>query len=285
MGLVNELRRTGFSIRRHHPPHQADTPILEVVDLTMRYEAGIALDAVTFELCVGERVAVVGPNGAGKSTLFKIIAGVLHPSDGTVDVYGHSPHGHICIAYVPQRSQVNWDFPVNVTDVVMMGRVGKMGLFRHPSSRDREIVRDALNTVNLSHLSQRQIRELSGGQQQRMFIARALAQEAELVLMDEPLTGLDATSQHTIFEILEQLQRRRVTVMVALHDLKMAAEHFDRVMLLNVRQIGFGSPLEALSSENLLEAYGGHLQLLPAENGWLAVSDTCCDDGESHNGH
>jgi manganese/iron transport system ATP-binding protein len=285
MGLVNELRRTGLSIRRHHPPHEADMPILEVADLTMRYEAGIALDAVSFELCVGERVAVVGPNGAGKSTLFKIIAGVLQPSEGAVDVYGQSPHGHICIAYVPQRSQVNWDFPVNVTDVVMMGRVGKMGLFRHPSSRDRKIVHEALSIVNLSHLAERQIRELSGGQQQRMFIARALAQEAELVLMDEPLTGLDATSQHTIFEILEQLQHRGVTVMVALHDLQLAAENFDRVMLLNIRLIGFGSPLEALSSDNLLEAYGGHLQLLPAENGWLAVSDTCCDEGESHNGH
>lgn len=251
----------------------------------MRYEGGLALDGVSFELCAGERVAVVGPNGAGKSTLFKVIAGVLHPTEGHVDIFGHGPSGHICIAYVPQRSQVDWDFPVNVADVVLMGRVGKMGLFRHAMPRDWEIVHEALKIVNLSHLSKRQIRELSGGQQQRMFIARALAQEAELVLMDEPLTGLDVASQHTIFEILDQLHRRGVTVMVALHDLKMAAERFDRVMLLNARLVGFGAPFEALSSENLIEAYGGHLQLLPTEDGWLAVGDRCCDEGESHDGH
>lgn len=280
MNILKELRRTDHLIRRLHPPHQEDMPILRAEGLSVRYESGSALDDVSFELCVAEQVAVVGPNGAGKSTLFKVIAGVLNPTSGRVDVFGHEPGGHICIAYVPQRSQVDWDFPVNVADVVMMGRVGKMGLFRHPSGRDREIVQRALEVVNMSHLAKRQIHELSGGQQQRMFIARALSQEAELVLMDEPLTGLDVNSQEDIFRILTQLRQHRVTVMVALHDLKLAAERFDRLMLLNSRLLGFGVPEETLNSQNLLEAYGGHLHLMPTADGTLVLGDTCCDEGD-----
>jgi ABC-type Mn2+/Zn2+ transport system ATPase subunit len=282
MQLLRELRRTDHLIRRQRPPHQEEMPILRIEGLEVRYESGAALEDVSFELCMAEQVAVVGPNGAGKSTLFKVIAGVLNPTDGSVDVFGHDPGGHICIAYVPQRSQVDWDFPVNVTDVVMMGRVGKMGLFRHPSAQDREIVHRSLNVVNMSHLAKRQIGELSGGQQQRMFIARALAQEAELILMDEPLTGLDLSSQDGIFRILDQLRQHSVTVMVAMHDLKLAAERFDRVMLLNHRLLGFGPPEQALNSRNLLEAYGGHLHLLPSDDGTWVLGDTCCDEGEPY---
>ncbi|MGD9099287.1 MAG: metal ABC transporter ATP-binding protein [Anaerolineae bacterium] len=282
MNLLKELHRTNRLMRRHHPPHQPDTPILRAAGLSLRYESGPALDDVSFELRVGERSAVVGPNGAGKSTLFKIIAGVLKPTAGEVHVYGHEPDGHICIAYVPQRSQVDWDFPVSVSDVVMMGRVGKMRLFRHRGARDWDVVRQALEVVGLTHLARRQIRELSGGQQQRMFIARALAQEAELVLMDEPLTGLDLNSQGDIFHVLDQLRQRDVTVMVALHDLKMAAARFERVMLLNKQLLGFGPPAQVLNAQTLTQAYGGHLHLLPTADGVLAVGDTCCDEGEPH---
>jgi manganese/iron transport system ATP-binding protein len=276
MNLIREFRST------NHLPHQADTPILRVAGLSVRYVSGIGLDDVSFELRAGARVAVVGPNGAGKSTLFKVIAGVLNPTAGEVHVYGSAPDGHICIAYVPQRSQVDWNFPVNVADVVMMGRVGKMGLFRHPSARDWEIVHQALGVVNLTDLATRQISELSGGQQQRMFIARALAQEAELMLMDEPLSGLDLNSQEDIFSVLEQLRQRQVTVMVAMHDLKLAAERFERVMLLNKRLLGFGPPAQVFDSQKLIEAYGGHLHLLPTADGLLAVGDTCCDEGEPY---
>jgi ABC-type Mn2+/Zn2+ transport system ATPase subunit len=160
-----------------------------------------------------------------------------------------------------------------------MGRVGRMGLLRHALPRDWEIVWQALSVVGLEELSQKQIGQLSGGQQQRMFIARALAQEAELMLMDEPLTGLDAAAQESIFRILDDLERRGVTVMVALHDLKLAAERFRQVMLLNRRLVGFGPPEEVLVRENLLQAYGGHLHLLPSEDGLLALGDTCCDQG------
>ncbi len=158
--------------------------MLDVSHLSAGYDGRLALDDVTFHLHTGERVAVIGPNGAGKSTLFKVIAGILAPLSGQVNIAGDQPSGHICIAYVPQRSQVDWSFPVSVADVVMMGRVGKLGPLRWPKTQDWNIVRRSLAVVGMADLSQRQISELSGGQQQRMFIARALAQEAHLVLMD-----------------------------------------------------------------------------------------------------
>ncbi len=245
----------------------------------MIYESGYALRDISFELPRTMRLALLGPNGAGKSTLLKVIAGVLPPTRGDVEVYGEEPGDHICIAYVPQRSQVDWSFPISVRDVVMMGRIGKLGLLRRPARKDWAIVEQALEVVNLADLSKRQISELSGGQQQRMFIARALAQEAELMLMDEPLTGLDAASQTDIFNILDTLRDERVTVLVALHDLKIAAERFDAILLLNHSLIGFGTPAEVFSNENLAQAYGS--QRIPDRNTWLALDDTCCGD-EDH---
>lgn len=279
MTILDEFRKTNYLIRHHHP-HQVGAPILEATSLSVRYESGAALDEVSFEVKTGERLAVVGPNGAGKSTLFKVISGVLTPTSGKVHIFGHEPGGHICIAYLPQRSQVDWNFPVSVADVVMMGRISKMGLFRQPKTKDWDIVYSSLEVVGMSHLAARQISELSGGQQQRMFIARALAQEAELMLMDEPLAGLDINSQDGIFHILDELHRREVTMLVALHDLKLAAERFDRVMLLNRRLLGIGAPGSVLHPERLLEAYGGHLQIVNTSQGTLALGDTCCDDGD-----
>ena len=278
MQLVKEYPNPSFQL--HHVHHEADAPILEVTHLGLRYDTGQVLDDLTFHLHKGERVAVVGPNGAGKSTLFKVIAGILRPSSGSVNIYGHGPGGHTCIAYVPQRSQVDWTFPANVTDVVMMGRVGKLGLLRWPRRRDWEYVRQALDEVGLVDLAGRQIGALSGGQQQRMFIARALAQEAELMLMDEPLTGLDVNSQEDIFAILERLRQRTVTVMVATHDLEQAAEKFDRVMLLNRHILSMGAPEHVFTAEHLQEAYGKHLHVLPGSAGLLALTDTCCEEGD-----
>ena len=223
-----------------HSHHQTDQPILDAQNLSVRYDGRFALEEVSFHLHAGERVAVVGPNGAGKSTLFKVIAGVLPPTSGTVTVSGSRPAAHVCIGYVPQRSHVDWNFPVNVADVVMMGRSAVMGAFRWPTKRDWNFVHDALDTVEIRDLAKRQIGELSGGQQQRMFIARALAQEAELMLMDEPLTGLDIPAQEGILNLLDKLQKQNVTVMVATHDLDQAEKHFDRVMLLNHKLLGFG---------------------------------------------
>lgn len=278
MTLFEELHKTGQHLSRQRDPHHDDASILCAENLGVRYESGPAITNVNFELMTGERLAVVGPNGAGKSTLLKIIAGVLTPTEGQVYIFGNEPGGHICIAYISQRSLVDWSFPVTVADVVMMGRVGQMGLFRNPRARDWDLVHWALEIVRMDHLAKRQINQLSGGQQQRMFIARALAQEAELMLMDEPLSGLDVNSQEEVFRILDDLKKRGVTVLVSLHDLKMAARRFDQVMLLNQRMLGIGKPDDVLNPENLLAAYGGHLHLVPTEDGMLALGDTCCDD-------
>jgi ABC-type Mn2+/Zn2+ transport system ATPase subunit len=286
VAIIKEFERTNHAIRRQHAEHRGEAPILRVTDLTVRYESGEALSQVTFDLARAVRLAVLGPNGAGKSTLLKVIAGVLPPSRGTVEAFGEEPGEHICIAYVPQRSQVDWNFPVSVRDVVMMGRIGKLGLLRRPGPADWAIVEQSLETVNLSGLRDRQISQLSGGQQQRMFIARAIAQEAEIMLMDEPLTGLDINSQVDILHILDNLRTQRVTVLVALHDLKLAAEHFEAVMLLNHRLIGLGSPEEVFSEAHMAEAYGSHRvpSNLIGGNSWLAMDDGCCSEG-NEGGH
>lgn len=270
-----------------HTLHQADQPIVNVTAVSVRYNGNLALDKITFHLHAGERVAVVGPNGAGKSTLFKLIAGVLSPSEGEVSIYGTLPGKHLCIGYVPQRSEVDWKFPVTIADVVMMGRIAKLGIGGWPRKRDWDLVYSALRTVQLESLAQRQISELSGGQQQRMFIARALAQEAELMLMDEPLSGLDLPSQEGILSLLDELQKKNVTVMIATHDLEQARQYFDRVMLLNHRLLGFGPAEEVFRPENLLQAYGGRIQLVGEDNQIIAVGDPgCCgqgiEDGHTH---
>jgi manganese/iron transport system ATP-binding protein len=256
-----------------HIHHQPNQPILDVRHLTVRYNGQAAIEDLTFHLHESERVAVVGPNGAGKSTLFKVVSGVLQPSAGEVNIFGSRPRGHICIAYIPQRSQVDWNFPVSVADVVMMGRSAKLGPLNWPHKSDWEYVRHALETVELSDLADRQIGQLSGGQQQRMFIARALAQEAELMLMDEPLTGLDTPSQEALLNLLDTLRNQKVTIMVATHDLDQAARHFDRILLLNHRLIAFDVPQNVLQTDYLLQAYGGRLKI---ERGGTMVVDDCC---------
>lgn len=281
MDIWREFRKTEALLWQRYSPHRKDVSALSVRELTVRYENAVALDGVSFEVSAGERLAVVGPNGAGKSTLFKCVAGVTVFSEGDIHVYGYEPGGHICIAYLPQRTQVDWRFPVSVADVVMMGRVGRQGLFRPTDHKDREMVHNALEVVDLLAVADRPISQLSGGQQQRMFIARAVAQEADLVLMDEPLSGLDVKSQEDIFKILNTLRSQKVTVLVALHDLQIAAEKFDRVLLLNRRLIAIGSPEDALAAKYLMEAYEGRLRIVNAEKGYLALGDTCCDD-EAH---
>lgn len=256
-----------------HIHHELNKPVLDVQHITVRYDGRVALEDATFHLHAGERVAVVGPNGAGKSTLFQVVAGVLQPAAGDVKVFGSRPRGHVCIAYIPQRAQVDWDFPVSVSDVVMMGRSAKLGLLNWPRKKDWEYVHRALEIVELSDLEERQIRQLSGGQQQRMFIARALAQEAELILMDEPLSGLDTPAQEALLNLLDTLGDQKVTVMVATHDLDQAARHFDRIMLLNRRIIAFDKPEAVMHTDNLLRAYGGRLKIDPA--GTLLVDDCC----------
>lgn len=287
--LVNKVTTRGID-------HQAGAATLEMDKISVAYAAGsgtditisgrvkngvhYALQDITFEVSGGEQIAVVGPNGAGKSTLFKVIVGTIRPSRGTVQIYGHEPDCHICIAYVPQRSQIDWSFPVTVEDVVMMGRVGQIGLFRWPRKHDKEIVRRSLQRVGASNLAEKQIGELSGGQQQRVFIARAVAQGADLLLLDEPFSGLDIPSHDAILQILQSLHAEGVTLMVATHDINLASEKFDQVLLLNRKIIAYGPGPSILTAENLVAAYGGHTHVIGEEDESILLTDSCCDQGE-----
>jgi ABC-type Mn2+/Zn2+ transport system ATPase subunit len=261
-------------------PHDPTAPPLELEGVSVHYEGNRALDNVSLRVGRGERVAVVGPNGAGKSTLFNVITGIMKPQQGLVHIAGSGPAGHICVGYVPQRNRIDWRFPVCVADVVMMGRVGKVGMLRRPNAHDRHQVQAALAQVGMLPFANRQIGELSGGQQQRVFLARTIAQEAELLLLDEPLAGLDMPSQEAILRILGEMRAQGITVLVATHDLNQAAEQFDRIVLLNRRVVAYGKPSEVLTTENLTRAYGGHLHLLHTATGDVVMTDSCCGGGE-----
>ncbi len=247
------------------------------VTVTYNHVARPALDNVTFSVPEGMRVAVVGPNGAGKSTLFKALVGLLPLQSGEILIHGVAFGAHQeCVAYVPQREQVDWRFPVNVQDVVMMGRYGALGWFKRPGKHDRAVVARCLEQMGIANLAARSIGELSGGQQQRVFLARALAQEPHILLMDEPFTGVDVTTQEATLALLDDLQTQRVTLIVSTHDLNLAAAHFDRALLLNHRVIAYGAPAQALTSENLLRAFGARAILV--ENKMLV--DECCPPEE-----
>ncbi len=254
---------------------------LELREATVSYNGHHALDRVTAEIPCGQHVAVVGPNGAGKSTLFKAIVGMLPLSHGTLRVFGHSPQGRqVPVSYVSQSGSVDLRFPVTVWDVVMMGRYGHLGWMRWPTKQDREMVQDALARVGIADLADRQIGELSGGQQQRVFVARALAQEAQLLLLDEPFRGIDVPSQEAILRLLEDLRGICSTVLLSTHDLELAADAFDLMLLLNHKLIAFGPPAEVFQPDILRQAFGGQVTAWPMPGGTLVVGDTHC----SHNG-
>jgi manganese/iron transport system ATP-binding protein len=250
---------------------------LQVNHVTVRYNGAPALDDVTFSVDAGLRVAVVGPNGAGKSTLFKAIVGLLPLSRGEIRIHDVPFGAHQeCVAYVPQREEVDWRFPVTVSDVVMMGRYGSLGWLKRPGKRDREIVSRCLEQMGVAHLAGHSIGDLSGGQQQRIFLARALAQEPHILLMDEPFTGVDVPTQETTLTLLDQLLAQGVTLIVSTHDLNLAAAHFERVLLLNRRVIAYDTPARVLTSENLQRAFGARAVFV--EGGMLV--DECCPPDE-----
>lgn len=239
-------------------PHPAGAVLLDVDRVSAHYDGRPALDGVSMRLTAGGRVAVVGPNGAGKSTLFKVVAGIHRPAAGAVRVSGSDPDRHVCIAYIEQRADINWRFPATVEDMVGMGRIARNGYFRWPRRADRSIVASAMERVAIAPLRRRQIGELSGGQRQRMFIARALAQQAELLLLDEPFSGLDAGACRRLEATLEALGDA-VTVLLATHDLAVA-ERMGQVALLNRRLIACGPANEVLVADRLAQAYGGALR-------------------------
>ena len=250
---------------------------LEIENVRVSYNGQLALEDLTFQVAHGAHLAVVGPNAAGKTTLFKALVGLVQLKTGQIQIHGQ-PLGHHqdCVAYVQQREEVDWRFPVTVQDVVMMGRFGRQGWLRRPSSADREVVANSLEQLGIADLVSRPIGELSGGQQQRAFLARALAQEPHILLMDEPFTGVDFTTQEATLELLEHLQTQQVTAMVSTHDLTLASERFEQVLLLNKHMIAYGPPEEVFTAPNLSQAFGSQVLFLDG----VAVVDQCCPPEE-----
>jgi ABC-type Mn2+/Zn2+ transport system ATPase subunit len=244
-------------------------------DVTAGYGDGVALSHLTLDVARGSLLAVVGPNGAGKSTLLKVIGGLLQPYSGSVEVLG-GPVGANArrIAYLPQAEAVDWQFPVSVGDVVMMGRYPLIGWGRRPRTQDRERAAAALATVKMAGFANRQIGALSGGQRRRVFLARALAANPDLYLLDEPVTGVDAVTQEDLMDVLEAEVRAGKTVVATTHDLLCAAQRFHQAALLNGRLIAHGPANLVLDQKLLAETYGGHVLILAGGDGAaLALDD------------
>jgi ABC-type Mn2+/Zn2+ transport system ATPase subunit len=241
----------------------ATTVAVRVSGVSAGYDHRAALEDVDLELRAGSLVAVFGPNGGGKTTLLKLIAGLLRPWSGTIEVLGQ-PAGQAArrIAYVPQAEQVDWSFPVSVWDVAMMGRYARLGAWRRPGSADGAAVSAALTRVGMLDNGGSQIGALSGGQRRRAFLARAIAAEPDLYLLDEPVTGVDLTTQEDLMALLQEETGRGRTVIATTHDLAAAAEHFNTVVAINRRVIAVGPSELILDPEVLSRTYGGHMLVL-----------------------
>lgn len=236
----------------------ASAPPLAVRGLTVAYDRRPVLWDVSWDAPPRGLVAVVGPNGAGKSTFVKAVLGLVPRVSGEVRVFGRDVRRQRrAVGYVPQRESVDWDFPVSAVEVVAMGRYGRIGWFRPVGRADREAAREALDRVGMAAFADRQIGQLSGGQQQRVFLARALAQDARVYLMDEPFAGVDAATEHAILTVLRDLDRAGRTVICVHHDLGTVRDWFDHVLLLNTRLVAAGPVATALTDETLKATYGG----------------------------
>ncbi len=240
---------------------------LKIRDLTVAYQKKPVLRNIDFEIPEGKLIGIIGPNGAGKSTLIKAALGLIPIVTGNVEIYGkaYTEQRHM-VGYVPQRESVDWDFPTNALDVVMMGRYGHLGWFRRPGAKERKMAMDCLEKVGMSSFADRQISQLSGGQQQRIFLARALCQDAKLYFMDEPFVGVDAATEKAIITLLNELKGQGKTVLVVHHDLSTVKEYFDWTMLLNVHLMGLGPTEQIFTKENLQKTYGGKLTVLDRED-------------------
>jgi manganese/zinc/iron transport system ATP- binding protein len=238
-------------------------PAVEVHDLTVAFDRKPVLWNIDLIIPQGKLVGVIGPNGAGKSTLIKSMMGILPLSSGFVKLFD-KPLNEVRnkISYVPQRESVDWDFPASVMDVVLMGRYSKLGLFKRPRKADLDVAMDCLKKVGMEAFSNRQISQLSGGQQQRTFLARALAQQADLYFMDEPFAGVDAATEQAIIDLLQEMTSANKTVIVVHHDLQSVTQYFDWVILLNTRLVASGPTNATFTQQNLHETYGGKLTLL-----------------------
>jgi manganese/zinc/iron transport system ATP- binding protein len=250
---------------------QAENPILEVHDLTVSYNKKPVLWGIDFTLPKGALVGIIGPNGAGKSTLIKAIMGLIPSGSGFVKLFDKQlDEVRGKVSYVPQRESVDWDFPASAFDVVLMGRYGKLGLFKRPRKADKEVAMECLEKVGMQQFANRQISQLSGGQQQRVFLARALAQDAELYFMDEPFAGVDAATEAAIIELLKKMTASGKTVVVVHHDLQSVKEYFNWLLFINMRLVASGPTEQIFNEELLQETYGGKLTLLAKVGDLLA---------------
>ncbi|MDG2126239.1 MAG: metal ABC transporter ATP-binding protein [Verrucomicrobiales bacterium] len=248
----------------HEKAEPGDSEVaLEIHDLTVAYHKRPVLWGVDLVVPKGKLVGIVGPNGAGKSTLIKAVLGIVPSSSGWVKVFGKPvERAKKRVGYVPQRESIDWDFPVTVMDVVLMGRFGRLGLFKRPGLADREIARGCLEKVKMLPYANRQIANLSGGQQQRVFLARALAQDADVYFMDEPFAGVDAATEEAIVRLLGEMRDEGKTVFVVHHDLSTADDYFEMMVLLNMRLVAAGPTEEVFTADILQKTYGGRLTVL-----------------------
>jgi manganese/iron transport system ATP-binding protein len=245
--------------------------MLAIQDLSVRYRQNLALERSSLTIHPQRIVGIIGPNGAGKSTFIKAVLDLISHT-GTVTYKDKPLKGQMKqVAYVPQRTAVDWDYPATVEDVVMMGRCIHIGWLRWASAQDRAIVRESLARVGMESFAERQIGELSGGQQQRVFIARALAQKADLLFFDEPFVGVDKMSEAIIFQIFEELRNERKTLLVVNHDLGEAVSHYDDILLLKNRVVAFGPREIVFNDQNLALAYGGKLSRFVDSDGSTVV--------------
>jgi ABC-type Mn2+/Zn2+ transport system ATPase subunit len=261
-------------------------PAVVVDRVSAGYGRRVALTDVSLTVSPGSLLAVIGPNGAGKSTLLKLLAGLIRPISGTLTVLGGPPGSAAkAVAYLPQAEAVDWDFPVTVGEVTMMGRFARLGFWRQPGRHDHHVVGEALQTVGMHDQFDRQIGALSGGQRRRVFLARALAAEPDLYLLDEPVTGVDARTQEDLMDVLEAEARSGKTVIATTHDLICAAQRFHQAALINGRVIAQGSADLVLDQRLLSETYGGHVLVLPGDGQRLVLDDAHHHDeahGERH---
>lgn len=242
---------------------QPRAPILDVHDVTVAYHRKPVLWDIDLAISEPSLMGIVGPNGAGKSTLLKAILGLVPLASGRVTVFGEPcQRQRRLIGYVPQRESVDWNFPVSVLDVVLMGTYGGLGWFRRPRKRHREWALECLRRVGLVELAGQQIGQLSGGQQQRTFLARALAQRAEIYFMDEPMAGVDAATESVVFSLLEELREAGKTLLVVHHDLRTVARYFEQLVMLNMRLVACGPTEKVFTPANLQKTYGGRLSIL-----------------------
>lgn len=239
------------------------TTAFEIHDMTVAYHRRPVLWDIDLTLPEGKLVGIVGPNGAGKTTLIKASLGLVPLASGKVEIYGKSyDEQRRLVGYVPQRESVDWDFPVTVREVVLMGTYGRLGWFHRPGRKERETADRCLEQVGMAAFANRQIRQLSGGQQQRVFLARALAQDAQLYFLDEPFSGVDAATEAAIVDLLQTLRSDGKTVLVVHHDIQTVRDYFDYIILLNMRLVACGPVETTFTNENLQKTYGGRLTIL-----------------------